>query len=533
MDLDAENNRVSLEQRDKRLICEATFELDHIDRLRSELLPLDRRAWNYPSLAALLTVGVGVYYYDAGDFWNAFENLQSPADCSWWGMQFEEFLALHESLETFRHLGGHRFVAPILAHGGIPQTCLPDFFSAITSHGDPDLSGQEMLKLLETHPSWVANTDKPVRRFLEHGGEVAEDFVARFLDVWCAYEEGHEEASSGLPDRVVSKFSEWYTNNKPHQRVREARFPRPELRLEPTGIGIFIYLPRCDDHPKIDYTDYWQVLGQKYAVTREHEIRCLPLAKYELECVGRSFALPGIDKKESVLFFDPSTGRLITDPKLRRLPQLVWGVVGKGIDIHPDPVAIENLPGWPDFVVVVLDLTSSSSLQVADTEYQVRRPFFIAESDEEIETVRSFDELPIYTKIPEIRWKGRANLSLTKDNKLQGNIDIEAPELPVLIDGIGEYTIHLRGPLGHNLQKRFVFLLGFAMRVNPDVMWPGVSRITWSPSLPGLSVLSEDGSTPPCHSATNTCKFIVQSGARAFTLLGRVPVVQWRLRPSL
>src|SRR6267378_4268125 len=98
MDLDAEEKRITLELRDKRLICEAKFELDDIDRLRSELLPLDRRAWSYPSLAALLTVGIGVYHYDAGDFWNSFENLQSPADCSWWGAQFEIFLTLHESL---------------------------------------------------------------------------------------------------------------------------------------------------------------------------------------------------------------------------------------------------------------------------------------------------------------------------------------------------------------------------------------------------------------------------------------------------
>jgi len=125
MDAVAEEERFKSELSGRRLICEAQFDRSDIDRLRSYLLPLNRGAWKFPTLAAILTTGTGIYYYDAGDFWNGFQNLHTPAERAWWGEQFEIFNLFHDSLETFHHLGGHRFVAPILAHGGVPQTCLP------------------------------------------------------------------------------------------------------------------------------------------------------------------------------------------------------------------------------------------------------------------------------------------------------------------------------------------------------------------------------------------------------------------------
>ena len=77
MDLASENTRVAEELSDKRLICEARFELSDVDRFKRYLFPLGRRAWEYPALTSLVTVGCGIYCYDAGNFWNAFENLKN------------------------------------------------------------------------------------------------------------------------------------------------------------------------------------------------------------------------------------------------------------------------------------------------------------------------------------------------------------------------------------------------------------------------------------------------------------------------
>ena len=84
----------------------------------------------------MMTVGLGIYYYNEGDFWRVFPGVYSPIDRSRWGQKFEKFLVDHDSLENFRSIrdeGGHRYVGPILAHGGIPQSCLLDFFNLIST----------------------------------------------------------------------------------------------------------------------------------------------------------------------------------------------------------------------------------------------------------------------------------------------------------------------------------------------------------------------------------------------------------------
>ena len=138
----------------RRLLCELPFGQNDIEQLQQTLLPKGIQAWSYPTLASMMTVGIGVYYYDRGDFWSEFPSLDSPVDRSSWGQKFEDFIAKHDSLETFRSVkdeGGHRYVGPMLAHGGIPQTCLSDFFSLITRYGDREQSGQDTLMISSTH----------------------------------------------------------------------------------------------------------------------------------------------------------------------------------------------------------------------------------------------------------------------------------------------------------------------------------------------------------------------------------------------
>jgi len=503
-----------------------------IDRLRSELLSLHRGAWQFPAACAVLTVGCGVYYYDSGNFWNAFDNLTTPADCSWWGEQFELFIALHESLETFDYLGGHRFVAPILAHGGIPQNCLPDFFEAITSHGDSDYSGQELLDQISSHPGWVAITDKPVRRFLEHGGEVAEDFVGRFLDLWRAYNEGDFDARSGLPDRVVAAFSDWYSKHRPRKRSHHDRFPRPELHLEPAGAGVFLRLPKCSDHPGISDLDSWEVLGGRWATTREHDIACQPSEKYEAQCKGRRFVIPGLDPQKPLLFFDSSSGRSITDPKQRRIPEHVWVVAPLNSTFEPAPNAVEGLTRWPLHEVVELDLANTSVLKALGDRYEVRRPFFILGDSLPIPNVTSSTGLPVFASPPAILWEGQANLSLSKDGKLQGNIDITAEELGILFDRIGDYDITLRGPLGHTFRTRFILALGFECHTYPSFFSPTTRTIEWRIRSSAGKVHALDGSEPPFRTDDSVCDFYISDYPTEIHLVALAPELKWRFLGS-
>src|SRR5206468_5732001 len=139
-----------------RLICEVPFGQSDIDHLGQILLPMGMQAWRYPTLSAVMTVGRGINYYNEGDFWSVLPGLDSPIDRSRWGRKFEEFLVQHNSLESFRSIkdeGGHRYVGPILGHGGIPQSCLPDFFTLITRYGDREQTGQDLLENFTNSPA--------------------------------------------------------------------------------------------------------------------------------------------------------------------------------------------------------------------------------------------------------------------------------------------------------------------------------------------------------------------------------------------
>ena len=82
-----------------------------------------------------------------------------------------------------RPFAGHRYVGAILGHGGIPSKSLPDFFTLMLqpSVAKPEWVGLGTPELID---EWLASSahysvDKPVLRFLEYGGRVAEDFVDR------------------------------------------------------------------------------------------------------------------------------------------------------------------------------------------------------------------------------------------------------------------------------------------------------------------------------------------------------------------
>ena len=68
---------ISLEEEDfqlrclldgKRLICEVPFDRSLIEQLRDALFVHDaNEAWRFPNVAAVVTVGTGVYEYQSGD----------------------------------------------------------------------------------------------------------------------------------------------------------------------------------------------------------------------------------------------------------------------------------------------------------------------------------------------------------------------------------------------------------------------------------------------------------------------------------
>lgn len=531
--ISSEDYRITNELKGKRLICELAFDRGELDQWRKLLFPegLPGRL-SYPSLTAVVTVGTGIYYYDQGDFWSAFPMLDTPTKRSAWGKWFEDFLKQHESLETFRFFkeqGAHRYVAPILAHGGIPQSCLPDLFALITRYGDPEQSSQELIVLLKEHNNYMVHIEKPIQRFLLYGGEVAEEFVARVLALWQSRERGDGGGTLGLPRRVVEAFATWYADHKPSQSQRLRHLPRPELCLKPGDLGVFLYFPRCDDHPQIGPTACWHALDKQWAVTRSHEIPLSLGKNWSVTCANHVSLLEGVTETSHALFFDPSTGHAIPDPGRRRLPVSLWAVYKEDIDPEPKPCYTEELPGWPGFCVAVFDLTYCTHLHIGENHFEVRRPFFYCDDDPEVSGIRAVDDISVFNQVPRIKWEGQANLSLIKDGQPLGNIDIDDNELDILIDEVGTYNIILRGPLGQNIHKHFVLIPGLVVKPQPQVMWPDIKRIEWDISVGHLELQSLCGHAPPFVSHQPHFQFQVISGDLIIDLVAEVPQLQWRL----
>ena len=531
MNLFDEDKRIEKELKGKRLICELAFDHRDFDQWRRHL-PQGFKAWNYRFVAAVMTVGVGVYEYEQGHYWHAFPWLTTPIHQNKWGKEFERFLDNHETLEVFRPLRelGHRFIAPILAHGGVPRYCLQDFFVLVTHNADYQQPSSDFIKFLKSHPSCLQNIDKPIQRFLLHGGEVAEEFVARVLALWQSRERGDGGGTYGLPKRVVEAFGNWYAAHCPvrQQRQRKKNRPRAALRIKPGDLGVYLYLPRCDDYPAIGKSVQWKALGTSWAVTSSHEIP-LPLGdEWVVEIEGKRDILEGMTNSLPIMFFDRETGKVIPDPWHRRLPEHLWAIYRQTSKTTPPPCYSESLPDWPEYDIAVFDLSGHKELLIDGHEFEVRRPFFQVSEDPIVRGCQTEKGLPVFFDMPGISWEGPANLTLVKDGNNQGSIDIEAHDLDMWFDEPGEYRFHLRGPLGQNVRKHFLFIPGLSFRTRPQVRWPTAERVCFEVSADGVELRSEKGQPPPFKSTDSQQHFRVVTGTKEFNLVAEVPSLMWR-----
>ncbi|MEW6573199.1 MAG: hypothetical protein AB1374_06155 [Bacillota bacterium] len=92
---------------------------------------------NAPTCLSLFLVGAGVWRYREGNYWSAVSELVGLDDVNWqikWGKIFLDFLA-RKGFPQFdlevESEDSRRYVTPILLHGGIPQSCLDEFFGSI------------------------------------------------------------------------------------------------------------------------------------------------------------------------------------------------------------------------------------------------------------------------------------------------------------------------------------------------------------------------------------------------------------------
>lgn len=203
----------------------------------------------FPLSFALFLTLLGIYEYKHGDYWTGvgkYLKIGSYNDCNHLGRLFEAILAT-KNLAKFPQIlqeGGQRHVSQILAHCGIPNDSLADFFQLLDKSIRQSLIQLDAKTLIE---EWRANSERilcflstPARRFLTYGGEVAEDFVDRCLELLSAPDDEIDDLQ--LPKRVIDAYFVW-RKGVSRESPSKIRLARPVLYVDPYGDGLCIQLP--------------------------------------------------------------------------------------------------------------------------------------------------------------------------------------------------------------------------------------------------------------------------------------------------
>jgi hypothetical protein len=247
------------------------------------------------------------------------------------------------------------------------------------------------------------HVDKPILRFLEFGGKVADDFVERCRRMVRGYADEGElstAAELGLPESLVSAYQEWTDQPSRVQSVPRSglRLRKPNIVLDPWGMGLHVVLPEQQIPPTQSLAELWWEIDAgdttervpvsarrvdmdlktraAYAViqgpAREYRVRfCRRTEQASAESL-REWVYEGISPTHPLLAFDPETGGLMPHPK--RLPaRSLWILCPPDVELESDPASEsliqERLPrlpwAWHTWRCYRLNLQGINTLRLA------------------------------------------------------------------------------------------------------------------------------------------------------------------------
>lgn len=362
----------------------------------------------YLAAFAVFMVAQGKQGYDAGAFWPGMREATSlelsGIQTTDWGQLFEEAVE-RLGVARFPNLGGHRYVGPILAHGGIPLNNLAEFFEQflLPSIENPRYAALTTTDYIEErlqHSSARYILSEPVLRFLQHGGSIAEDFFERCRQMtFQIAAEGRTPTAqtAGLPQMIVARFCEWLDTRTQFLPQRRGRFRKPRMILDPWGWGPQLQLPRQDIAAQdASAAVYWHIfagdvlLGEVEPEVRRMEFHwhtteeVFPLttkaAEYRVElCIGmaegneevrQSWNFPVFQDNLPLLAFDRETGVLIPVTHSTLPAKHLWLLYPDTAELTGEPTSSfqydEELPSlswdWATFKGYSVDLEHTRRL---------------------------------------------------------------------------------------------------------------------------------------------------------------------------
>ncbi|MCL4434828.1 MAG: hypothetical protein M1399_08745 [Actinobacteria bacterium] len=142
-----------------------------------------------PAALSVFLVAEGIHQYKGGEYWPNVSDVgtENPNAQREIGKQFLLSLACL-GLETFEYVQeqvhGHKYLTPILLHGGIPRYCTGDLWRLLIRElRDGGDEADQVVAHWLSHQTLLQDLDRPVQRFLRFGGDFAIDLVQRMIDL--------------------------------------------------------------------------------------------------------------------------------------------------------------------------------------------------------------------------------------------------------------------------------------------------------------------------------------------------------------
>ena len=346
-------NRLESLLRDKMkgrsLLCEVPFKEDHCDKTANLFAQVIRQLGpdpgrrhfvsHWPLTYAVWLSNEAFFNYQSGAYWPFVLDklgVQHPnAYSSKFGRSFLDVLDRFK-LPRFKRLTTHwNYLGPILAHAGIPRSCLPDTFEHVLPKAVERgvLSRDGFQSVQEDLPS--LRLTRAVEWFIRFGDSVAEDFVRRSADLYRAKAGGGDvrEVAARLPERVWKAFDDWWASEARQDNVvAGVRVRKPTLTFDPwDGLRLALPSQACEgtagvawiiqvDTASPEEIRALRLPGEASSETRE-VMFAAPFGAFTVRLVQAQketgfWSFAGLTQQHPVLFFEPDSCRVLPGASL-------------------------------------------------------------------------------------------------------------------------------------------------------------------------------------------------------------------------
>ena len=342
--------------RGARLVLELGIDESRYDLIAQTVEQLARNGYQpvelrklYPGLYAAYLVFTGVFRYVSGTFWtDVHPNLTGPGQDAgrefWRALRALNLESFDELVESER---AQPWVTRILAHGGIPKSCLEPFLELVTREvaaGAPDAT--ELLASWRVNNARLSDLHQPTRRFLLYGGQPSVDLLDRCIEVIRERKRDGSVPSAqeaGLPQYLLDAIAQLAVARHRQAAAGRATFavPRPTVRLDPySGLDPTIVLPAVSGELaggtwRVD--DGAQLARYPASTLIDTQVRLAPARAYAVEFISndgerRNFTFEALGRLP-VLLLDPDSERLLRDPSVLAADE-VWLLSPPGLELR-------------------------------------------------------------------------------------------------------------------------------------------------------------------------------------------------------